>query len=176
MKMRIDMRLFGFVLAALLAATGSTQAGPASIVYEAVDLGGGHWEYTYEVSNHSLPVVIEEFTIWFELGSFAQLAVTTQDPPAGGWDELVVQPDPVLTDDGFYDALALSAGIAPGETVADFAVSFEWLGAGEPGSQFFEIIDPGTFEPIHSGITVPEPATLAMLIATSTCCLRKRRR
>lgn len=174
--MTIDMRHLGFVLAVLLAASGSTQAGPASIVYEAVELGGGQWEYTYEVSNNSLPVAIEEFTIWFELGSFAQLAVTTPDPPAGDWDELVVQPDPVLTDDGFYDALALSAGIAPGETVADFSVSFGWLGSGQPGAQLFEIIDPETFEPIYSGLTTPEPTTLAMLIAASICCGRRHRR
>jgi len=47
--------------------------------------------------------------------------------------------------------------------VAGFAVSFDWLGTGEPGAQFYEIIDPDTFETIDSGWTVPEPGTICLL-------------
>ena len=77
---------------------------------------------------------------------------------------MLLQPEPVLKDDGYYDALSLGAGIGIGQVVTDFAVSFDWLGdAVMPGRQFYEIIDPVTFETIDSGYTVPEPASAVMV-------------
>ena len=172
--MKITMRLSALALAALLFAASGAQAAPAQISYDATDLGGGQWEYIYTVSNFTLPAPIEEFTIWFELGSFAQLMAASQDPVAAQWDELVVQPDPVLTDDGFYDALATGAGIAPGASFAGFTVHFDWLGEGDPGAQLFEIINPDTFETLYSGQTVPEPATLSLLVVGGLTLLRRR--
>ena len=162
--MKITMRFSGLAVAALLLAASGVQAAPAQVSYEAADLGGGQWEYIYAVSNFTLPAPIEEFTIWFELGRFAQLAVMSEGPVTAQWDELVVQPDPILTDDGFYDALATGAGIAPGASFAGFTVRFDWLDEGEPGAQLFEIIDPDTFETIYSGQTVPEPTALSLLV------------
>ncbi len=133
------------------------------IRYETADLGSGRWQYTYEVTNISLTSAVEEFTIWFDYGSFENLSIETPDPPAGDWDELAVQPEPILLDDGYYDALTLDTGIGIGEMVSGFSVSFDWLGMGQPGSQFYEIIDPATFETLDSGYTVPEPTTILLL-------------
>ena len=157
------LRLLSLALTILVLAASAAQAGPAQITYEATDLGGWQWEYVYTVSNLTLAEPIEEFTVWFGLGQFAQLVATSETPVTTEWDELVVQPDPVLTDDGFYDALATGSGIAPGSSVWGFTVHFDWLGAGEPGAQLFEIIDPDTFETIYSGQTVPEPAASILL-------------
>jgi hypothetical protein len=120
------------------------------IWYSAEELAGGRWQYNYEVANISLTGPIEEFTIWFKYGLY----------------EMVIQPEPVLEDDGAYDAKALGLGIEIGHTAGPFAVSFNWLGdALVPGSQFYEIIDPVTLETIDSGMTqiIPEPATLLLL-------------
>jgi hypothetical protein len=155
---------------------GSAFADPdTQIRYDIADLGLGKWQYTYEVSNISFPEPIEEFTIWFDYGSYGNLAIVTPDPPAGSWSEIVVQPEPVLLDDGFYDSLVLGSGLLPGESVPGFSVSFDWLGTGSPGSQFYEIIDPTTFETIESGYTVPEPATLLLLGLGGLALLKKRR-
>ena len=78
-----------------------------------------------------------------------------------------------MEDDGGYDAKALAAGISTGHSVDGFAVSFDWSGAGEPGPQFYQIIDPVTFDPIDSGMTVPEPATL-LLLGLGGVCVRRR--
>jgi hypothetical protein len=134
------------------------------IRYQTSDLGSGRWQYSYDVTNISLTAPIEEFTIWFDFGLYKNLAIQTPDPPASNWNEIVIQPEPVLQDDGAYDAKALGLGIGIGQIVTGFAVSFDWLGdAVKPGPQFYEIIDPVTFETLDSGYTIPEPATLLIL-------------
>ncbi len=147
------------------------------VQYQAADLGSGRWQYCYSVTNISLTPAIKEFTIWFDYGLYDNLAIETLDPPASNWDELIIQPEPVLEDDGYYDAKAeaWNPGIGVGETVSGFSVSFDWFGAGQPGSQFYEIIDPATFDTLDSGRTVPEPGTLLLLGLGGLCLLRKRR-
>ncbi|MCK4657983.1 MAG: PEP-CTERM sorting domain-containing protein [Phycisphaerae bacterium] len=153
-----------------------SRAAPATIQYTATALGDERWMYTYEVGcNNSLLSPIEQFTIWFDYGLYENLAVATIGPLAADWDELVIEPDPFWGDDGFYDALALADGIEFGAMAGGFAVSFDWLGAGAPGSQVFEIINPATYETRYTGITVPEPATFLPLGLALLLCTRSRR-
>ncbi|MCK4752034.1 MAG: hypothetical protein KAS75_01210 [Planctomycetes bacterium] len=144
------------------------------IWYEIADLGSDRWEYNYAVENISLTGGIEEFTIWFEYGLYENLAIETLDPLATDWDEIVWQPEPIIEDDGAYDALALNLNIVTGETVNGFAVSFDWLGTGVPGSQFYEVVDPTTYDTIDSGYTVPEPLTVLFLAGGAVVILRKK--
>jgi hypothetical protein len=145
------------------------------IWYQTTDLGSGRWQYTYDVCNISLAEEIEEFTIWFGIGSYDNLAIATLDPPASNWDEIVWDPEPFLGDDGGYDALAKNLNIGVGQHVYGFSVSFDWLGIGTPSSQFYEIIDPVDFHTIESGHTVPEPATILLLGLGGLGLLRKHR-
>jgi hypothetical protein len=153
------------------------------VSFETQDLGAGQWEYTYEVANTSLaengtPVAVKEFTIWFDPGLYANLVVTTPTPLSNAWDEIVWQPEPLLQDDGGYDALAeiVNSGIAPGQSVKGFSVKFNWLGQGTPGSQRYEIINPLTFETIDAGVTIPEPASAAIMSLGAVWMAVKRRR
>lgn len=143
------------------------------IIYKATEVGQGRWQYEYSVENKELSAAIEEFTIWFDLAKYDNLVVETAEPLASEWDEVAWQPEPVLADDGAYDAMALNLGIQQGQKAGGFAVSFDWLGEGQPGSQFYEIIDPATFETIDEGWTIPEPATL-FLLGLGLLALRKR--
>jgi hypothetical protein len=150
--------VFGFLL------TAGSFGASTQIIYKTNELGTGRWQYTYDVKNISLTETIEEFTIWFDFGLYEDLAIQTPDPPANSWSEIVLQPEPVLQDDGAYDAIALGPGIGIGQVVTGFSVSFNWLGdAVMPGSQFYEIINPATYQTIDSGYTIPEPATLVLL-------------
>jgi len=162
MKKRVST---GLVLVLCLGAAG-LGVPKTQIWYSTEDLAGGRRQYNYEVANISLTTPIEEFTIWFGYGLYDNLALATPPVlPLGGWDETVIQPEPVLEDDGAYDARALTGGIEVGWTDGPFVVAFDWLGAGEPGSQFYEIINPLTLETIDSGMTklIPEPTTLVLL-------------
>jgi hypothetical protein len=166
------------VIAALLLAAVpcAATAQSVSITFDASQIGPDRWQYVYDVANVALPDAIEEFTIWFDAALYGNLSIVTPNPPAADWDELVAQPDPIISDDGFYDTLALSGGIAPGTNVAGFAVEFDWLCAGTPGGQPFEIINPDTFQPICAGTTTPEPASLLLLTITGLAIRTPRRR
>lgn len=158
----------GVIALSLLFVSNSSNA--TTINYELNSLGGSSWEYAYSVHNDTLSQDIEEFTIFFDYGLYSNLSVT--GAPID-WDPIVVEPQEILgfPESGFYDALALSFGIAPGETLGGFSVSFDWLGAGTPGSQYFEIVDPWDFTALDSGMTsaavaaapVPEPGTILLV-------------
>lgn len=153
-KMVVAVILVGFF-------TASGFGSFTQIAYQVTPLGSGRWQYSYDVTNLSLVSPIEEFTIWFNYTlPYANLTIETPDPPASGWDELVWQPDPLWSIDGSYDALALGSGIGTGQTVSGFAVSFDWPGTGVPGSQFYEIINPATWEAVDEGWTTSEPVTI----------------
>lgn len=154
-----------FVLALLCSFSSVLHA--ATITYETHDLGSGRWEYVYEVKNDTLSEPINEFTVYFDYGLYADLFI---DSPKAGWDGMTVEPDLALgvPVPGYYDALALVSGIAPGASEGGFQVSFTWLGQGTPGPQSFDIVNPDTFETIESGRTtgpapVPEPGMMILL-------------
>lgn len=140
------------ILSAVLFLGSFQSVNATTVTYDVTNITGNTWEYSYTLANDSLGVDIEEFTVFFTLGDYQNLAVSST--PAN-WDPLAIDPDPGIPDDGFYDALALSAGIAPGSSLGGFSVQFDYLGQGTPGSQFFDIVDPITFTSLDSGTTVP---------------------
>lgn len=152
----------------LLAGVVLSGAANALVIEHSIShQGGNQFEYTYDITNDQMASGIEEFAIYFSVGDYGSLSVT-QAP--SDWDVLTIQPDNALPDDGFVDLLALSAPLGLNETLAGLKVSFNWFGAGSPGSQFFEVFDPLTFDVLGSGSTiqkavthVPEPAGLSIL-------------
>jgi len=141
------------------------------------NLSGNTWQAEYAIENDSL-----SFTIWFDLNLYENIsAVSTPS----GWDPLVLQPDPSIPDNGLYDALTLTSGIASGDSQGGFVVSFGWLGGSASMLQSFEVVDPVTFTILDSGqttlqtVAISEPAPLALLafglvgIALSTKVSRK---
>ena len=144
------------------------------IRYNLTALGGKQFEYEYTVTNDSLIVPIEEFTIWFDVQLYENLIITTEEPPASQWSEIILKKTGFGLPIG-YDAKSLTGGIQPLQVVSGFSVAFDWLGTGTPGAQFFEIIDPTTFETIDPGYTIPEPATL-LLLSLGALALRAKRK
>jgi len=151
------------ILATFVFFSLASAAQAATVSYSAANISANAWTYTYTVANDTLGANLEEFTVFFDLGRYANLVVVTS--PAD-WDSLVAQPDPGVPASGFFDSLALGAGIAPAASLSGFVVSFDYLGSGTPGAQPFDIVNPVTFETLESGTTtvVPLPGTLWLLL------------
>ena len=138
------------------------------VLYDLTALSpSGRYEYSYSVINDTLGIPISEFSIFFPFGLFTNLGPIST--PAG-WDPITLDPAEILGApvDGLYDALTSKVPIAPGATLGGFSVEFDWIGADKPGPQAFDIVDPGTFEVLDSGLThlavsVPEPGVLLLL-------------
>lgn len=141
--------------ALLIAAAASAQA--AAVTYTVASLGGQTWQYSYVVANDGAPTTINEFTIYFDWSLVGNLQLLGS--PAG-WDFALIQPDAALPDDGFVDGLALAGGLDPGGALSGLLVSFTYSGAGTPGSQRFEVVDPVTLAVLASGMTRPEAGAL----------------
>ncbi len=136
------------------------------ITTDLTNTSGNSWQAEYTVENNTLGSTIEEFTIWFDLGLYENISIVSTP---SNWDPLVVQPDPSIPDDGFYDVLALGSGISSGSSLGGFTIMFDWLGGNSSMSQFFEVIDPFTWAVQDSGQTtivtasIPEPPSIVLL-------------
>lgn len=138
-------------------------ARAAVLTYSVESLAGADWRYHYTLTNDTLAVDIEEFTVYFDRTLYANLAVYASP---SDWDSIVAQPDNDIPADGFFDSLALVQGISSGGSLAGFSVSFTYQGLDTPGAQPFEIID-ADFNVLESGITsaVPEPDAAWLMLA-----------
>lgn len=161
-KKSMFLTMFSFLFLAL---TFSGTAQAIVIEYDAANISGNTWEYTYTVSDHTFSAN-EGFTIYFDYALFENINPVSS---SADWDIWVDQPDSVFSVDGLYDNFAL----VDGASLADpFVVTVDWLGGGTPVEQYFDlyyddgisfnIIDQGTTQQAQ-GAPVPEPATLFLL-------------
>lgn len=155
-----------YIIAILIAVLSFPAISQATIInYTASSLGGSVWQYDYLIENDTLADPIAEFTIYFPETLYENLAVLSSPLE---WDTIVIQPDIGLPANGFFDALSLSTGLAPGASAGLFSVTFTYLGTSSPADQFFDVYD-ANFNLLDSGTTsplspVPEPNSFAMLI------------
>ena len=149
-------------------------ASAAIITANLINTSGSSWQAEYTVENDTLKSDIEEFTIWFDVGLYENISIVST--PAD-WSPLVVQPDASIPDGGFYDASISGAGISSGSDLGGFTVEFDWIGGSASMSQFYEIIDPSTFDTLEFGYTdtviettsstaspIPEPSSIALFL------------
>lgn len=153
----------------VLAAAAAAPAHAATVAYSAVDLpdtvvGEDLWQYEYTITGAF--AAFDTLTLDFAYGLYDQLdltiptAVLDAQPPLPGFP-------------GANGLLQFTALASYAALVDSAAVSFVWLGTGTPGAQDYTVAD--EFGNVYqSGITrlegaqqpVPEPATLALLLAT----------
>lgn len=164
------------VLVLFMVLTPFSLGAPLSeIWFEVEDVSGGRWQYTYDVANVEFLAGIDEFTIYFPDDLYDGLVVETTGVLAAMWNEIVWDPIVGVAVDGGYDVLAVSSPIGASMTASGYSVSFDWLGDGIPGSQYYEIVNPNTFETVDSGWTVPEPGML-LLFGLGVLIRQKKRK
>jgi len=135
-----------------------------NITYTSQQIDADSWQYTYTVENEGIAAGVEAFTIWFDDALYENLAIASPASISNVWDEIIVQPDAFLGDDGYYDTFETGGPIALGQAVSGFSVTFDWLGQDTPGSQYFEVFDPADYTtPITTGNAIPEPVTMLLL-------------
>jgi len=165
------------VVILLLALLSLSSANSANISASFQHLSGTHWAVDLETSNDGDPPVITGFTIYFPAALFSSLSVANS--PAQ-WDSIVIQPDLGLASPGFFDSFITNPGSAllPGQTATGFRVEVQFLGIGSPPMLQFEIVDQN-FNVQFTGLTsapIPEPTTLALLLAGIVCVLVRTRK
>lgn len=150
------------------------------ILAELEKLDETRWMANYSLTN-TLTTEFDQFTIYFQHGSYENLSLVAAP---SDWDPLVIQPDPLLSGDGFFDALSMGSPLLPGDSLSGFSVAFDWAGSGDPGSQWFELIDSFSFDVLYSGLTqvqdvvapVSEPTGLSLSIIGLISLLMLRRK
>lgn len=156
------------VVASLAAFTGAAHA--QSVEYSITSLGGNHWRYDYTIDNPHPGATFDEITVYFDLTKATSLVLAASPT---GWDALLIQPDLAIPADGYLDVINLDGPVAPGASVSGFSTTFTSLVADSPGAQRFELYDSSTFALLGSGMTtpiapvlgVPEPQTVALMLA-----------
>jgi len=129
-----------------------SQARAVTITYES-GKGEGIWVYSYRVSDYTFNADYG-LKIFFDYGLYKGIIPLSN---GADWDVLTIEPELILgsKDPGEYNALAL---VDSASLKDPFTVQFDWLGAGSPGSQSFDIYDP-SWATIQSGVTTPAPGT-----------------
>jgi len=153
--------LTGWIILFIAVIAFLPQARAVSILFETFDKGEGIWEYSYTVSDYIFDTGFG-FTIFFDYGLYEN--ITPTDIWSSDWDIETFDPAIILgfEDTGFYDALSL----VDGAFLADpFTVQFNWLGAGEPGLQLFEVYDSSDWTTLQTSITLSEPLDQTITIA-----------
>ncbi len=179
-------RLIFLILSTLLLLIISTPLCATTIFYNVSNTGGNSWTFSYTVENDDIDEGIEDFSIFFDYGLYENISVTGI---AVDWDAFEVQPEIILDpkEKGSYNAYTLNSPIAMNESLSGFSVSFDWLGNGTPGTQYYEIYADGNYEDeIDHGDTqladqggsdpVPEPSTLILFATGLLGYLLSRRR
>jgi hypothetical protein len=158
--MKYFLRFIAGSILALVVQTGG--AAVLTVTYTASDLmdsmpGADRWQFTYRAAGSLNP--FEGFNVLFSPSDFTALSVDSTPP---GWLTYALGPDLAFATDGIFSSTIDGTGTLP----ADFIVSFDWIGAGAPGSQPFEIFD-DNFSVVGEGITIlaaiPEPGSLLLM-------------
>jgi len=184
--------------------TGTTTT--SEIYYTLTDLGSvapgvESWEYSYTIAPSLVTVGprgtgptggLYEFDIYFPASSspdaFSYSNLTEiANPDPTTWTPTIISPSEPgdLTAIYIEDASLSSPGIASGQSLGGFSVTFDYSGTATLGFQYFEFYDPTDYGEgaIYSGMTVPtpapaptpEPSSLILLVSVTSLLFGLRR-
>ena len=133
-------KYLGVATALLFTVCMAQTAGAAVITYDSYfNTTADKWQYDYTIYNDSTDG-ISAFEVMFDYELSSNLDIITP----GGWDGAILEPS--FNDDELLSPLSaiwgLDSGLLQYEQLASgFSVLFDWSGTGDPGSQFFSLLD-----------------------------------
>lgn len=171
-SLRSLLLIFQWITVSALAAL--TANASATVINASFVPIGSQWRVDYSVINTSLPS-LEEFTLFFD----HNIVRGVSTGGLSNWDMIVVQPDPLIPDDGFIDGLAQGFPLANGAMIS-FSVLLDATVFEVALPQRYEIRDPHSFALLDAGYTVatavPEPSIgFLMLLGLFLLVVRARR-
>ena len=191
--------------AVLLMCTASTALG-TSIDYEVLDITGDRYTVEYTVINDTLSEDIVAFSIFFgEDQSLTDSSIPGPGLNFDNWDQYTnfspddwgigTEPQPADWDSYSFEPSSIDLpaqfnsdawvdGIAVGDSLGGFTVSFDWTGVGSLVSLYFEVYTASSWDAADWGYTevsgapplIPEPSTIALLTLGITVGLGLLRR
>jgi hypothetical protein len=119
-------------------------------------LGGNKYQYVYTVTNDGslgAGVAVKLFDIVFDPANYREssLKIVTSAPLNTQWNETILFSAPAIP--AAYSSFSSTTGIAKNAKASGFSIEFEWIGAGMPSTQTFQVFDPNTFSLLEQGIT-----------------------
>jgi hypothetical protein len=171
MRMRFVVELILFAGIICLATPPSVLAD--QVQYQVSNVSGNEWQYSYYISNPPLNSLLnlQAFTVFFDPSLTTNLQDTSGESTPN-WGIFSIPYDPVLGSDGFYTAQALTDN----PLTDPFTITFDYLGSGTPGSQFFSIDQFDANGNLTSNLGIgdttllpsaetPEPGTLVLYLS-----------
>jgi hypothetical protein len=173
--------LSAFRLFLLLPLLATTHVHAALITYTTQSLGGSLYRYDYTITHQAGEDPLHLVDIEFDPALYLESSLNIVSDPAltAGWDQIIIGSQPGLP--ALFDLLALGGPLDGGASLSGFAIEFEWLGAGVPGPQAFQVVNPDTFTTVSTGrtnaaATVPEPASWMLALTGLALALAFRPR
>ena len=168
MEVIVQVRLW-VLSAAIILLSFQASADTIPFSYTLVNLGGGEYQYDYTIYNNGslgAGVAVQLFDVDFDSALYSNLQIATPTALASQWTEQIFPAGGGLPAD-FDVSTPTNGGIAPLSSVSGFAVDFNYLGTGLPGSQPFTITNPTTFALLQSGNTI-NPVSLSLQGGTTS--------
>ena len=168
---------------------GQAGAATISISYNLIPVGGSTYDYVYSIYNDGSlagSAAVQLFDVDFSTSLYSSISIVTPPSFNTQWSEQLLAPvgppgtafDVCAANQGNVNC-PTTPGILAGNSLSGFAVQFNWLGTGTPGSQPFQIFNANTSQVLENGNTVaPEPSTfglLALAVAFGGYRLRRKR-
>jgi len=168
---------------ALTLAGSSWLAQAAAVTANFSLITGNTWQASFTLSNGAADPTAQGVSLYFDHSLYSSLGNAVAPT---GWDPLVLQPSTgTLSADGVFDALALPGNeLQPGQTLAGFAVQFQYLGTGTPDALAFEFyqLDANDLPVVLTSgntqtpaVSVPEPGALLLSSLALAALLAVRR-
>lgn len=168
--MNMNLRIFVVIFLGFI----SLKSNATLIEYELSHISGSRYQYEYTITNDSISDGIQWFTIYFDELLYSNLSISSLTSVPSDWKLIARNPEPYVSYIGYFDAYSFGEPISLNESLGGFVVEFDWLSAGLPGEQLFDISDASLLASIDSGFTssltssdhsaIPEPSTLFITI------------
>lgn len=164
---------------ALSQGAGAAILTSTAITYVSTAQGGGVFEHRYTIDTTGLDTTFDQLSLFFDENQYASISIQ-QAPTA--WDAIVVEGDPFLASDAFFDAIFGQTYDINTPLIDTFTLQVTPAPGMPQRDQYFQLLQSDSTTVVAQGFTsrvttvpVPEPASLALVLVASLAAAAARR-